>query len=171
MHAALQILALVAVVGFVAGIARRFGWSAPLVLVVVGIGLSFVPHFLDIRLTPDIVLIGLLPPLLYSAAIRTSLVDFRANRRPILLLSVGLVAFTTVVVGYVSWWVIPGITLAAGFALGAVVAPPDAVAATTVARRVGCRGASSSILEGESLFNDATALVALNTAIAAITAR
>ena len=102
MHAALQILALVAVVGFVAGGARRLGWSEPLVLVVIGIGLSFVPHFPDIRLTPDIVLVGLLPPLLYSAAIRTSLVDFKANRRAILLLSVALVAFSTVVVGYVA---------------------------------------------------------------------
>ncbi len=168
MHAALQILALVAVVGFVAGTARRFGWSEPLVLVVVGIGLSFVPHFPDIRLTPDIVLIGLLPPLLYSAAIRTSLVDFKANRRAILLLSVGLVAFSTVVVGYVAYWAIPAVTLAAGFAIGAVIAPPDAVAATTVARRVGMPRRIVSILEGESLFNDASALVALNTAIVAI---
>ena len=71
-------------------------------------------------------------------------------------------------VGYLSWWAIPGISLAAGFALGAVVAPPDAVAATTVARRVGMPRRIVSILEGESLFNDATALVALNTAIAAM---
>jgi CPA1 family monovalent cation:H+ antiporter len=169
-HAALDILALVAVVGFVAGFARRFGWSEPLALVVVGIGLSFVPNFLDIELTPDLVLIGLLPPLLYSAAIRTSLIDFKANRRPILLLSVALVACTTVVVGYVAWWVAPGITLAAGFAIGAIVAPPDAVATTTVARRVGMPRRIVSILEGESLLNDATALVALNTAIAALTA-
>src|SRR3954466_4577056 len=137
MHPALDILALVAVVGFVAGIARRLSWSEPLLLVAVGIGLSFVPHFLEIELTPDLVLFGLLPPLLYAAAIRTSLVDFKANRRAILLLSVGLVIFSTFVVGVVAWWVIPGVTLAAGLALGAVVAPPDAVAATTVARRVG----------------------------------
>ncbi|MDT4899861.1 MAG: monovalent cation/hydrogen antiporter, partial [Pseudonocardiales bacterium] len=168
MHAALDILALAAIVGFVAGFARRLAWSEPLVLVMVGVGLSFVPHFLEIRLTPSIVLIGLLPPLLYSAAIRTSLIDFRANRRAILLLSVGLVTFSTVVVGLVSWWVVPGVTLAAAFALGAVVAPPDAVAATTVARRVGMPRRIVSILEGESLVNDATALVALNTAIAAI---
>jgi Na+/H+ antiporter len=169
-HAALDILALVAVVGFVAALAQRLGWSPPLVLVVVGIGLSFVPHFLEIDLTPQLVLIGLLPPLLYAAAIRTSLIDFKANRRAILLLSVGLVAFSSVVVGLVTWWVAPGVTLAAGFALGAVVAPPDAVAATTVARRVGMPRRIVSILEGESLVNDATALVALNTAVAAITA-
>jgi monovalent cation/hydrogen antiporter len=168
-HVALEILALVAVVGFVAGYARRIGASEPLLLVVVGIVLSFVPHVLDITLSPNLVLFGLLPPLLYAAAIRTSLIDFRANRRAILLLSVGLVAFSTVAVGLVTWWVVPGVTLAAGFALGAVVAPPDAVAATTVARKVGMPRRIVSILEGESLLNDATALVALNTAIAAIT--
>ena len=168
-HVAVDILALVAVVGFVAAFARRIGISEPLVLVVVGLGLSYVPHFLDITLSPKLVLFGLLPPLLYAAAIRTSLIDFRANRRPILLLSVGLVAFSTVAVGLVSWWVVPGVTLAAALALGAVVAPPDAVAATTVARKVGMPRRIVSILEGESLLNDASALVALNTAIAAIT--
>jgi Na+/H+ antiporter len=169
-HDALDILALVAVVGFVAAFARRLNWSEPLALVAVGVGLSFVPHFLEITLTPDLVLIGLLPPLLYAAAIRTSLIDFRANRLAIGLLSVGLVAFSTVLVGLVSTAVITGATLSAGFALGAVVAPPDAVAATTVARRVGMPRRIVSILEGESLVNDATALVALNTAIAAISA-
>jgi monovalent cation/hydrogen antiporter len=169
-HPALTILGLVVVVGVVAGLTRRIGWSAPLVLVVVGIGLSFVPHFLDITLTPDIVLIGLLPPLLYAAAIRTSLIDFKANRRAIGLLSVGLVAFSVFAVGLVTWWVVPSISLAAGLALGSVVAPPDAVAATTIARRVNMPRHIVSILEGESLVNDATALVALNTSIAAISA-
>jgi Na+/H+ antiporter len=169
MNAALNILGLVVVVGFVAGAARRWNWSEPLVLVVVGVGISFIPGVLEIVLTPDLVLIGLLPPLLYAAAIRTSLVDFRANRLPIALLSVGLVAFSTVAVGFVASWAVPGLSLAAAFALGAVVAPPDAVAATTVARRVGMPRRIVSILESESLLNDATALVALNTAIAALT--
>jgi CPA1 family monovalent cation:H+ antiporter len=167
-HPALDILALAAVAGIVSGFARRLQWSEPLALVLIGIGLSFVPDFLDIELTPDLVLIGLLPPLLYAAAIRTSLVDFQANRRAIGLLSVGLVAFTAVVVGLAAWWVVPGTTLAAALALGAVVAPTDAVAATTVARRVGMPRRIVSILEGESMVNDATALVALNTALAAI---
>jgi CPA1 family monovalent cation:H+ antiporter len=169
-HPALDILALAAVAGVVSGFARRLQWSEPLALVVIGIGLSFVPNFLDINLSPTIVLIGLLPPLLYAAAIRTSLVDFKANRRAIGLLSVGLVAFTAVVVGLAAWWVVPGTALAAAFALGAVVAPTDAVAATTIARRVGMPRRIVSILEGESMVNDATALVALNTALAAISA-
>ena len=83
----------------------------------------------DVILEPEVVLLGLLPPLLYSAALSTSLVDFNANRRPILLLSVGLVAFTTVGVALISHAIIPDIGWAAAFALGAVVAPPDAVAA------------------------------------------
>jgi Na+/H+ antiporter len=170
MHLALNVLGLVAVVGFVAAAARRYAVSEPLALVVVGIGLSFVPGVLEIKITPDLVLFGLLPPLLYAAAIRTSLVDFGANRRSILLLSVNLVIFSTATVGLVGWWLIPGVSGAAAFALGAVVAPPDAVAATTVARRVGMPRNIVSILEGESLVNDATALVALNTAIAAIMA-
>lgn len=171
MHAALDILGLVVVVGFVAAGARRFGWSEPLALVVVGVGISFIPHVLEIVITPDLVLVGFLPPLLYAAAIRTSLVDFRANRRAIVVLSVGLVAFSTITIALVAWQVVPGISLAAAFALGAVVAPPDAVAATTVARRVGMPRRIVSVLESESLVNDATALVALNTAVAALMSR
>ena len=170
MHFALNVLGLVAVVGFVAAASRRYGVSEPLALVVVGIGLSFVPDVLDIEITPDLVLFGLLPPLLYAAAIRTSLVDFRANRRSILLLSVGLVDLHDGRRRAGGLVADPRASAgAAAFALGAVVAPPDAVAATAVARRVGMPRRIVSILEGESLVNDATALVALSTAIAAIT--
>ena len=91
----------------------------------------------EYHLDPEVVLIGFLPPLLYAAALRTSLVDVRANRQAIGILAVGAVVFTTVVVGLVAWAVIPGVSLAAAFALGAVVSPPDAVAATTIARKVG----------------------------------
>jgi CPA1 family monovalent cation:H+ antiporter len=168
-HLAAELLALVAVVGFVAAGARRLAVSEPLALVLVGVAISFIPKVPRIEITPDLVLIWLLPPLLYGAAIRTSLIDFRANQRGIALLSVGLVAFSTFAVGAVTRWVIPGLPLAAAFALGAIVAPPDAVAATTVAKRVGMPRRLVSILEGESLLNDATALVALNTALAALT--
>jgi monovalent cation/hydrogen antiporter len=163
----LVVLTLVVLLG-TAG-AGRFGLSAPLVLVGVGVVGGYLPFVPAIRLEPDLVLVGLLPPLLYAAAIRTSLVDFRANKFPIGLLSVGATLFTMACVALAAWWVVPGpFPLAAAFALGAVVAPPDAVAATAVARRVGMPRRLVSILEGESLVNDATALVALGTAVAAI---
>lgn len=168
MEVALTILSLVAVVVGVSALANRYQLPAPLMLVIVGIGASFLPFVPELALTPELVLIGLLPPLLYAAAIRTSLVDVKAERRAIGLLAVGLVAFTTVIVGLVAWWLLP-IPFAAALAFGAVVAPPDAVAATAIARRIGLPRRIVTILEGESLLNDATALVALRTAIAAIT--
>jgi CPA1 family monovalent cation:H+ antiporter len=166
---ALFVLAVVVTVAFVAGASRRLGWSPPLVLVVVGVAASYLPGVPSFELDPDLVLFGLLPPLLYAAAIRTSLIDFAAVRQALLILAVGLVAVTTVAVGLLAWWVVPSLTLAAGFALGAVVAPPDAVAATAVGRRIGLPRRITTILEGESLVNDATALVALSAATAAIT--
>ncbi|MEV6609642.1 Na+/H+ antiporter [Kutzneria sp. NPDC051319] len=169
MEIAAEIVALVVAVLAVTAVARRLDWSAPLCLIAVGVAASFVPGVPDYQLDPEVVLVGLLPPLLYSTAIQTSLVDFRRLRNPIAVLSVGLVLFTTAGVGLVAWLVIPGLSLAAGFALGAVVAPPDAVAATAVARRVAMPRKMVRLLEGESLFNDAAALVALSTSIAAIT--
>ncbi len=158
---------LVAVVIAVAAASDRLDVPAPLALVALGAAASFVPGIPYVELTSELVLTGFLPPLLYSAAIQTSLVDFAVNRRAILLLSIGLVAFTTVVVGGVVHLVVPGVSWPAAFALGAVVGPPDAVAATAIARRVGLPRRIVTILEGESLLNDATALVALRTAIGA----
>ncbi|MDS0139881.1 MULTISPECIES: Na+/H+ antiporter [unclassified Amycolatopsis] len=168
MHIAAEIVALVVTVLVVSAVARRLDWSAPLCLIVVGVAGSYVPGVPEVHLDPEVVLLGLLPPLLYSAAIQTSLVDFRKNRGAIGLMSVGLVVFTALGVGVVAWAVIPGLPLAGGIALGAVVAPPDAVAASVVARRVGMPRKLIRLLEGESLFNDAAALVALRTAIAAL---
>ena len=162
MSVALTILALIATVTAVSAVAPRLGLPAPLLLVVIGIGASFLPFIEPFELSPELVLIGLLPPLLYAAAIRTSLVDIKANRRSIGLLAVGLVIFTTALVGLVAFWLLP-IPLAAAFAFGAVVAPPDAVAATAIARRIGLPRRIVTVLEGESLLNDATALVALRT--------
>lgn len=170
MTEAVEILALVVAVAVIAAGARRLGVNAPIVLVVVGVVASFVPGVPEYQLHPEVVLLGLLPPLLYAAAIRTSLVDFHANRQAIGILAIGAVVFTVVAVGLVVWAAVPGVPLAAGLALGAVVAPPDAVAATTIARRVGMPRRIVSILEGESLVNDATALVSLRTAAAAVTA-
>jgi Na+/H+ antiporter len=164
---ALGLAVLIAVVTAVAGLCRRFDLPTPLVLVALGTGASFLPFVPQVHLSAEVVLVGFLPPLLYATALNTSLVDFNANRRPILLLSIGLVAFTTVGVGLVVHQVIPGVTWPAAFALGAVVAPPDAVAATAVARRIGLPRRIVTVLEGESLLNDATALVALRTSIAA----
>jgi Na+/H+ antiporter len=148
-------------------IARRIDVPPPLFLVVAGVGASYVPGMPEVRLEADVVLFGLLPPLLYAAALTTSLVDFNANRRPILLLSVGLILFTTAGVGLVVHWLVPSVGWPAAFAIGAVVAPPDAVAATAIGRRIGLPRRIVTILEGESLLNDATALVSLRTAIAA----
>jgi CPA1 family monovalent cation:H+ antiporter len=163
---ALSLSALAAVVIAVAALCRRFDLPAPIILVALGAAASFLPFVPEVHLTSEVVLVGLLPPLLYAAALQTSLVDFNANRRAILLLSIGLVAFTTAGVAVVAYNVIPDVTWPAAFALGAVVAPPDAVSATAIARRIGIPRRIVTILEGESLLNDATALVALRTAIA-----
>ena len=171
MHVAVSLVILTLVVLAVAGASGRLGVSPPLVLVAVGVAGAYLPFVPEVRLDPELVLAGILPPLLYAAAIRTSLVDFRANRSSIGLLSVGATLFTTVCVALVALWVVPApFSAAAAFALGAVVAPPDAVAATAVARKIGLPRRVVSILQGESLVNDATALVALNTARAALVA-
>ncbi|WP_433580423.1 Na+/H+ antiporter [Nocardia brasiliensis] len=166
MHVAIGLVVLVASAAALAALARRFGLSEPLVLTLAGVAASYLPFVPEIHPDPEIILLGLLPPLLYTAAIRTSLVDFRANVRAIVSLSVGLVLFTTFAVAAVVWWLLP-VPFAVAVAVGAVVAPPDAVAATAVARRIGMPRQIVTILESESLFNDATALVALRTAIAA----
>ncbi|HEX2772264.1 MAG TPA: cation:proton antiporter, partial [Micromonosporaceae bacterium] len=167
MEALLEVVVLVSIAMVGVALARRLGLLAPIVLVIVGLGLSFVPGFRGIRLDPQLVLVGILPPLLYVAAIRTSVPAFRYNLRPILLLAIGLVLFTAVAVGLVVYALVPGVPLGICIALGAVVAPPDAVAATAVARRIGLPRRVVTILEGESLINDASALVLLRVAIAA----
>lgn len=149
-------------------IANRWGVSAPLLLTAIGIAGSYLPGMPEFHLPHDVVLFGLLPPLLYAASVQTSLVDFNANRAPILLLSVGLVVFTAAGVALVVHAIIPEIGWGASFAIGAVVAPPDAVAATAIARRIGLPRRIVTVLEGESLLNDATALVTLRTALAAM---
>ncbi|HET6626389.1 MAG TPA: Na+/H+ antiporter [Nocardioidaceae bacterium] len=167
MPVAIALVCLVAVVIAVSGASSRLDLPAPLVLVAVGVAASFVPLVPEIHLSSEVVLVGLLPPLLYSAALQSSLVDFNQNRLSILMLAVGLVAFTAIGVGLVVHAVLPDLTWPAAFAIGAVVAPPDAVSATAIGRRIGLPRRIVTLLEGESLLNDATALVALRTAIAA----
>jgi Na+/H+ antiporter len=165
----LVVVGLVTTVVAVSVVARKLGTLAPILLVVVGLALSFVAAVPQVRLEPEIVLLGILPPLLYVAAVETSVPAFRHNLRPIMLLAIGLVLFTTVCVGYAVHFLLPDVPLAAAFALGAVVAPPDAVAATAVARRVGLPRRVIAILEGESLINAASALVLSRDAGAAAT--
>ncbi|MFD0665016.1 Na+/H+ antiporter [Thermocatellispora tengchongensis] len=167
--AAIQLLALPAGAVALAAVARRRGWPAPLLLVVAGLLVSFVPGVPVYALDPEIVLLVFLPPLLYSAALDSSYQRLRDVKRAIGLLSVGLVLFTTAVVGLVAHLLVPSLPLAAAFALGAIVAPPDAVAAVAVARRLGLPRRVITVLVGESLFNDATALTAYRVAIAAAT--
>ena len=168
MELALLLVSMAAVVLAATAVSDRLHVPAPLLLVAVGAAASYVPAVPTIHLESEVVLLGLLPPLLYAAAIQTSLVDFNANRGSILRLSVILVVITSLAVGAVVQWLVPDIGWAAAIAIGAVVAPPDAVAATAVARRIGLPRRVVTILEGESLLNDATALVALRTAIAAL---
>ncbi len=164
---ALFLVGLVVVVLAGAALAERLDLPAPLLLIAIGVAGTFVPTVPEVHLEPEIVLLGLLPPLLYAAAIQTSLVEFNVNRRAIGLLSVGLVVFTTFGVGALVHWIVPGLSWPIAIAVGAVVAPPDAVSATTIGRRIGLPRRIVTILEGESLLNDATALVSLRTALAA----
>jgi Na+/H+ antiporter len=168
MHQAEIIVVLFAVVAASVVIARKMALPYPIVLVLVGLGLSFVPRLPEVRLDPNIVFYFFLPPLLYPAALFTSWRDFRRNLRPIVLLAIGLVLFTMIVVACVAHSLIPSLPWAAAFALGAIVSPPDAVAATSVIRRLAVPHRIVSILEGESLLNDATALVALQFAVVAL---
>ncbi|WP_448627532.1 Na+/H+ antiporter [Geodermatophilus sp. URMC 64] len=152
----------------VTAVARRVNVSAPLLLVVVGLAASFVPGIPDYAIDPDLILLLVLPPLLYSAALDSSYLRIRDNVRTIGLLAVGLVLVTTAVVGLAAWWLVPGLPLTSALVLGAVVAPPDAVAATAVGRRLGLPRRIMTILGGESLVNDATALTAYKVAVALV---
>ena len=157
----------VAVIVGVAAFARKLGVAAPIILVIVGVVLSFLPGVPDIEVPPEIILDGLLPPILYAAAISVPLTDFRRNLAPIAGLSIVLVVITAFASGFVLFTMLPDLSLAAAVALGAIISPPDAVAATSIGRKLGLPPRLLTVLEGEGLVNDATALVLLRTAIAA----
>jgi hypothetical protein len=157
-HTELLLLALVVGALAVTWVCRRLDVPAPLVLVVVGIAASFIPGVETVQFDPNIVLFVVLTPLLYSSALESSFLGIRQNLRPIGLLAVGLPVFTAVAVGLVAWQVVPGLSLAAALVLGAVVAPPDAVSALSIGRRLGLPRRLMTIVGGESLVNDATAL-------------
>lgn len=161
----LGVLAIVAVTA----LAPRIGISAPLLLVVVGVGVSFLPFIPDIEIDPEWILGAILPPLLYSSAVNMPTMDFRRDFRTISGLSVTLVIVSSVVIGFIMTALIPGISLATGIALGAIISPTDAVA-TSIVRKSGVSPRIVTILEGESMLNDASALVILRSAIAATAA-
>ena len=147
-------------------LARRLGLPYPIVMVIGGLLLSFLPGIPNLTLNPDLVFMVVLPPLLYAAAWTTSWRDFRYNLASILLLAFGLVGFTVLGVALAAPRVFDGFDWRLGFVLGAVVAPTDAIAATSIARRVGLPSRIVDILEGESLINDASGLLALQFATA-----
>ncbi|MFD4421470.1 cation:proton antiporter [Agromyces sp. NPDC058484] len=162
------VLGLLGIAGATA-IGPKLGVSAPLLLVIVGIAVSFLPIVPDVVVDPEWILAGVLPPLLYSASVSMPSMEFRREFGAISGLSVALVVLSSVALGFLFTWLVPGVSLAAGIALGAIVSPTDAVA-TSIVKRVGVTPRIVTVLEGESLLNDATALVLLRTAIAATAA-
>jgi CPA1 family monovalent cation:H+ antiporter len=161
------ILLLLAVLVIVAVAARRLDIAPSILLVVAGIALALTPGLPRIELAPELVLLGILPPLIYSAGVAMSWREFRFNLRPIALFAFGCVVFTTCAVAAAAHWLL-GMPLALGFVLGAIVAPPDSVAPLAIVRRLGVPRRLVVILEGEGLANDATALILYRFAVAAV---
>ena len=162
------ILVVLVVVAILYEVAQRVGVPYPALIVLGGLGLALVPGLPRLALEPDLVLLVFLPPLLFAAAVGTPLRDLRANLAPIARLSVGLVLFTMAVVAVVAQAAIPNLGWAAALTLGAIVAPTDALAATTVFRRLGTPRIVVTLIEGEGLLNDATALIAYRAAVIAV---
>jgi len=160
------VLAAVVVIA-VTALAPRAGVAAPLVLVLIGVAVSFVPAVAAIEINPEVILVGVLPALLYASAASFPSMDFRRDFTAIGGMAVLLVVISAVLLGLVFSWVIPGIDLAAGIALGAIVSPTDAVA-TSIIKKLGAPQRVVVMLEGEGLLNDATSLVLLRSAIAAV---
>ncbi|MBK6591922.1 MAG: Na+/H+ antiporter [Burkholderiales bacterium] len=149
-------------------LARRFKFPYPIALVVGGALLGMVPKLPQFPFDPQLILVVVLPPILYQAALLTSWSDFKSHIKPISLLAIGLVIATTLAVGAVLKLMVPSVPWAAAFVLGAIVSPPDAVAATTILSRLNIPRHLVTILEGESLVNDASGLVIYKLAIAAV---
>jgi Na+/H+ antiporter len=164
----LMVIALLFVVSMLAMLSSRLRISYPILLVLAGLGISVIPGIPQIRLEPDVVFVIFLPPLLYSSAWNTSWHEFWGMRRPIGMLAFGLVLLTAVAVAYVSNWLIPDFPLALGFLLGGIVSPPDAIAASSVLENLKISKRVTTILEGESLVNDASSLIVYRFALSAL---
>jgi len=161
-------LILLAVLAGTALLARRLDVAPAILLLLAGIALAFVPSMPSLELPPELVLLLVLPPLIYSASVAMSWREFKFNLRPIVLLAVGCVIFTTIAVAAATHYVM-GLPWSIGFLLGAIVAPPDVVAPLAIARKLALPRRILVVLEGEGLANDATALILYRFAVAAIT--
>ena len=160
----------VVLVCVVTAVGQRVNIAGPLILVVLGLVMAIAPFIPNLQpVDPEWILVGVLPPLLYSAAVQLPAIEFRRDFTPIAGLSVLLVVVTSLVLALVFLTAVPGISVGLAVALGAILSPTDAVA-TSIARRMGLAPRVVTMLEGESLLNDATALVLLRTAVAAIAA-
>jgi CPA1 family monovalent cation:H+ antiporter len=168
MHAFEVVLTLLVAVVFVGLAAYRLGLPTPALLVIGGLLIAFIPGLPRVAFEPHLIFTVFIPPLLYRASLLASWRDLRANWRPIVLLSVGLVVFTTIVVGIAAHAVVPALPWGAAFALGALVSPPDAPAATAFLRQLVVPRRVATILEGEGLVNDATAIIAYRIAVASV---
>lgn len=166
-HTFQTILLMLALLAGVAVLARRLNIAPSILLVATGVGVALIPGRTTIELAPEVVLLMILPPLIYSAAVAMSWREFRANLRPISLLAVGCVVFTTTAIAVAMHYAL-GMPWAAGFVLGAIIAPPDIVAPLAIARRLGLPHRLLVILEGEGLVNDATALILYRFAVLAV---
>src|SRR5476651_2439652 len=158
---------MLAVLAAVAVAARRMSISPSILLVVAGIGMALVPGLPKVELAPELVLLFILPPLIYSAGVAMSWREFRFNLRPIILLAFGCVLFTTCAVATAAHYLL-NFDWSVGFLLGAIVSPPDVVAPLAIARRLGLPHRIVVVLEGEGLANDATALILYRFAVVAI---
>src|SRR6201997_4402377 len=168
MEAKFQIfLILLAALAGTALLARRVSIAPAILLLIAGIALAFVPGMPQLELPPELVLLVVLPPLIYSASVAMSWREFKFNLRPIILLAVGCVIFSAAAVAAAAHYLI-GLPWSIGFLLGAIVAPPDAVAPLAIARRLGIPRRILVVLEGEGLANDATALILYRFAVVAI---
>lgn len=163
------IIVLLAVITALAQVTDKVKIPYPILLVLAGIAIGLIPGLPHVELSPEVVFLIFLPPLLYSAAWYTSWPDFKAAKRPITLLAIGCVLFTTTAVAVVAHYFIPGFSWPVAFVLGAIISPPDAVAATSATKGLGVPRRVITVLEGESLVNDATGLIAFRYAVAAVT--
>ncbi len=168
-HTSLVLILTLLFVGLALALAApRLKIPYPILLIIGGLVLGFIPGLPRFQLDPELIFLLFLPPLIYSSAWSTSWRDFKDNFRPILLLATGLVLFTTLLVGIVAHAIVPSLPWAAAFVIGAIVSPTDAIAATSIAQRLGVPRRIVTIIEGESLVNDSTGLVAYQFAVAAV---